>query len=99
MATYTINIDERTAAGKSLLNYLRALGILLEKTRGNEAKGKNATLQAIKDMKGPRLLHIHTTKGKGYEPAEKNPTIKDTEEGRVTKYASFDDFKRAMNEI
>lgn len=33
------------------------------------------TLQRIKDMKGPRLLHINTVKGKGYEPAEKNPTI------------------------
>lgn len=33
------------------------------------------TLRKIKDMKGPKLLHIHTTKGKGYEPAEKNPTV------------------------
>ena len=33
------------------------------------------TLRRIKDMKGPRLLHIRTTKGKGYEPAEKNPTV------------------------
>lgn len=27
----------------------------------------------IKELKGPRLLHILTKKGKGYEPAEKNP--------------------------
>ena len=26
-------------------------------------------------MKGPRLLHISTMKGKGYAPAEKEPTI------------------------
>lgn len=32
------------------------------------------TLRSIKDMKGPKLLHIHTRKGKGYEPAEKNAT-------------------------
>lgn len=32
------------------------------------------TLQRIKDMKGPKLLHIHTVKGKGYEPAEEKPT-------------------------
>lgn len=32
------------------------------------------TLQSIKDMKGPKLLHLHTRKGKGYEPAEKNAT-------------------------
>ncbi len=32
-------------------------------------------LRSIKDMTGPRLLHIHTTKGKGWEPAEKNATV------------------------
>ena len=32
-------------------------------------------LRSIKDMKGPRMLHIHTTKGKGWEPAEKNATV------------------------
>lgn len=33
------------------------------------------TLNLIKDMKGPKLLHIHTVKGKGFEPAEQNPTL------------------------
>ncbi len=28
------------------------------------------TLSEIKDMKGPKLLHIHTVKGKGFRPAE-----------------------------
>lgn len=32
------------------------------------------TLRDIKDMKGPRLLHLCTVKGKGYEKAEKDPT-------------------------
>ena len=32
-------------------------------------------LRRIKDMKGPKLLHLHTTKGKGYEPAEKAATV------------------------
>ena len=32
------------------------------------------TFQRIKEMKGPKLLHIHTVKGKGYEPAEERPT-------------------------
>lgn len=32
-------------------------------------------LTEIKDMKGPKLLHIHTIKGKGYRPAEKAATI------------------------
>ena len=33
------------------------------------------TLRQIKDMKGPKLLHLHTVKGKGFKAAEKNPTI------------------------
>lgn len=32
-------------------------------------------LKSIKDMTGPRMLHIHTTKGKGWEPAEKDATV------------------------
>ncbi|HOV71417.1 MAG TPA: 1-deoxy-D-xylulose-5-phosphate synthase [Dysgonamonadaceae bacterium] len=32
-------------------------------------------LRNIKDMKGPKLLHIKTIKGKGYAPAEKSATI------------------------
>ncbi|MDE6288848.1 MAG: 1-deoxy-D-xylulose-5-phosphate synthase, partial [Muribaculaceae bacterium] len=30
-------------------------------------------LRDIRDMEGPRLLHLRTTKGKGFEPAEKDP--------------------------
>ena len=29
----------------------------------------------IKNIEGPRILHLTTVKGKGYEPAEKNPTV------------------------
>ena len=32
------------------------------------------TLREIKEMKGPRLLHLHTIKGKGFPAAEKDPT-------------------------
>ncbi len=32
-------------------------------------------LSEIKDYKGARVLHIVTKKGKGYEPAEENPTV------------------------
>jgi len=32
-------------------------------------------LRQLKDMKGPKLLHLHTTKGKGYKPAEKSATV------------------------
>lgn len=53
------------------------------------------TLQNLKDMTGPRLLHIHTTKGKGYKSAEANPTVWhapgrfDRESGSVVKGASM----------
>ena len=32
-------------------------------------------LRQLKDMRGPKLLHLHTTKGKGYKPAEQEATI------------------------
>ena len=31
------------------------------------------TLQSLKEIGGPKLLHIKTTKGKGYTPAEQDP--------------------------
>ena len=31
-------------------------------------------LQEVKDLKGPKLLHLHTQKGHGYAPAEKDVT-------------------------
>ena len=33
------------------------------------------TLRSIKDMRGPKLLHLHTVKGKGFAAAEENPTV------------------------
>lgn len=32
-------------------------------------------LRQLKNMSGPKLLHLHTVKGKGYAPAEKTPQI------------------------
>lgn len=32
-------------------------------------------LNEIKDMKGPKLLHLHTQKGYGYQPAMENATL------------------------
>ena len=42
---------------------------------GHDVKEVVRILEQIKDMKGPKLLHLHTTKGKGYEPAENNATV------------------------
>lgn len=32
-------------------------------------------LREIKDMSGPKLLHLHTVKGKGFKPAEREATL------------------------
>ena len=42
---------------------------------GNNVINLVRIIQEIKEMKGPKLLHIHTTKGKGYQAAEKEATI------------------------
>ena len=42
---------------------------------GHDVNNLARVLKEIKDMQGPKLLHIHTTKGKGFGPAEKAATI------------------------
>lgn len=42
---------------------------------GHDVKNIARILHDIKDLKGPKVLHLHTTKGKGFEPAEKHPQI------------------------
>jgi 1-deoxy-D-xylulose-5-phosphate synthase len=42
---------------------------------GNDVKEMVRVLRQLKNMKGPKLLHIHTVKGKGYKPAEESATI------------------------
>ncbi len=42
---------------------------------GHNVKEVVRVLRQLKNMKGPKLLHLHTTKGKGYEPAEKSATV------------------------
>lgn len=37
---------------------------------GHEIEYLVETFQAVRDLKGPRLVHVVTTKGKGYPPAE-----------------------------
>ena len=41
---------------------------------GNDLEQLIYTLQRLRNLKGPRLLHIHTRKGCGYGPAEADPT-------------------------
>ena len=42
---------------------------------GHDVKNVVRILSQLKDMKGPKLLHLHTVKGKGYKPAEEAATI------------------------
>ena len=41
---------------------------------GNNVIDLVRALRTIKDMRGPKMLHIHTTKGTGFAPAEEVPT-------------------------
>lgn len=41
---------------------------------GNDLEQMMATLQRLKNLRGPRLLHVHSRKGFGYAPAEADPT-------------------------
>ncbi len=40
---------------------------------GHDIDALLATLRNLKDLKGPQFLHVMTRKGKGYEPAERDP--------------------------
>ena len=40
-------------------------------TNGHDVESLVRVLIALKEVKGPKLLHVMTIKGKGYEPAEK----------------------------
>ena len=40
---------------------------------GHDVKNLARVLRDIKDLKGPKILHLHTVKGKGFAPAEKDP--------------------------
>ncbi len=42
---------------------------------GHDLRSLIRILQNIKDMKGPKMLHIHTIKGKGFKPAEVSATV------------------------
>jgi 1-deoxy-D-xylulose-5-phosphate synthase len=42
---------------------------------GHDIEELIRTLRGLKDIGGPKLLHIKTTKGKGYAPAEADPAV------------------------
>jgi len=42
---------------------------------GNDLNKLIPVLERLKNIDGPRILHLITVKGKGYKPAEENPTV------------------------
>ena len=43
--------------------------------KGHDVKELVRILKQLKEMDGPKLLHLHTQKGHGYAPAEKDVTV------------------------
>ena len=52
MATYTIKINERTARGKALMEYLNALGVLINKV---SPKTKSSYVSPQEDIQAGRV--------------------------------------------
>ncbi len=48
--------------------------IYIGPVNGHNLRDLIFTLRAARRVQGPVLVHVYTTKGKGYEPAEKDPT-------------------------
>ena len=53
MATYVININERTNTGKSLVDYLRNLGVIVE---NNFNEPNSTTLKAINELRSGKVI-------------------------------------------
>ena len=49
MATYKISINERTASGKALLAYLKALGVLIQKVTPSKKSSYERSQEDIRE--------------------------------------------------
>ena len=54
MATYAVNINERTQAGKSLFIYLNSLGVITERLTKRRRRGID---EALDDVRNGRVYH------------------------------------------
>ena len=68
------NLTElRESNGEAPNNLFRAMGLdYIFEEEGNNIEKLIALFQKVKDINHPIAVHIHTQKGKGYEPAEEN---------------------------
>lgn len=66
--------NPRQPAKESADNLFRAIGFeYFGPVDGHDLPALTRVLTQLKDRKGPRLLHVYTTKGKGFRPAECDP--------------------------
>jgi len=81
----------RDSKGSCNNNMFKALGFeYIYEENGNDVDAMISVLERVKDIDHPVVVHIHTQKGKGYQPAEINredwhwfpPFIKETGEKR-----------------
>ncbi len=72
---YYQNLEKlRASNGTANDNMFRALGLdYIYEPNGNDVHALIKTLQQVKDCTRPTVVHVHTIKGYGYEPATKNP--------------------------
>ena len=52
MATYTITVNERSSWGKALMNYLHALGVIVQRV---PLKSKSSYIRSQEDKKAGRI--------------------------------------------
>lgn len=57
MATYTININERTKEGRSIVDYLRGKGLIPTPQTDN---GKEATHRALNELREGKVTRCQT---------------------------------------
>jgi len=63
----------RQTNGKAENNMFKAMGFEYNYVdKGNDIETLIKTFEDVKDIDRPTVIHIHTLKGKGYEPAEQN---------------------------
>lgn len=81
----------RESKGTCTNNIFKAFGFeYIYEEKGNDIESMITVLEKVKDIEHPVVVHIHTQKGKGYQPAETNledwhwfpPFIKETGEKR-----------------
>lgn len=66
--------NPRQPAKETADNLFRAIGFeYFGPIDGHDLTTLTRVLEQLKDRKGPRLLHVYTTKGKGFAPAEGDP--------------------------